>query len=219
MFNFVVYFPIMEFTDKQITILETAEKLFADKGFDGTSVRDIADEADINVAMISYYFGSKEKLLESLFTFRAVDTVRILESMLHDVKLTPLEKINRLIDYYIDKFQTQHSFYKIMMREQVADHRNVTSELIYNFKKRNQDLIKQLIHDGQKNGSFKKNIDIPILMTMLIGTISHLFATQHYYKQINQLQDMKDEHFNHHLKKKLSTYLKVLFKTVLTHEA
>jgi AcrR family transcriptional regulator len=55
----------MEFTDKQIQIIDIAERLFAERGFDGTSVRDIADEAGINVAMISYYFGSKEKLMEA----------------------------------------------------------------------------------------------------------------------------------------------------------
>ncbi|MEO6348401.1 MAG: TetR family transcriptional regulator, partial [Aquaticitalea sp.] len=59
----------MSLNDKQIQILEVAEKLFAEHGFDGTSVRQIAHEADINIAMISYYFGSKEKLLEALFNF------------------------------------------------------------------------------------------------------------------------------------------------------
>jgi AcrR family transcriptional regulator len=52
----------MDFNDKQIKIMEAAEELFAEKGFSGTSVRDISDAADINVAMISYYFGSKEKI-------------------------------------------------------------------------------------------------------------------------------------------------------------
>jgi len=52
--------------DKQIHILQMAEKLFAENGFDGTSIRDIAKEANVNIAMISYYFGSKEKLLEYL---------------------------------------------------------------------------------------------------------------------------------------------------------
>jgi AcrR family transcriptional regulator len=37
------------------------EELIAKKGYEGTSVRDICSKANINVAMISYYFGSKEK--------------------------------------------------------------------------------------------------------------------------------------------------------------
>ncbi|HNP53387.1 MAG TPA: TetR family transcriptional regulator [Ferruginibacter sp.] len=49
-------------SDKRQHIIENAEILFADKGFEGTSVRDIAKQAGVNLAMISYYFGSKEKL-------------------------------------------------------------------------------------------------------------------------------------------------------------
>ena len=59
-----------DLNDKQIQILEVAETLFAEKGFDGTSIRDISKVAKINVAMVSYYFGSKEKLLESLVLFK-----------------------------------------------------------------------------------------------------------------------------------------------------
>ena len=50
-----------EFNEKQLEILQVAEQLFAEEGFDGTSVRDIAKKANVNIAMISYYFGSKEK--------------------------------------------------------------------------------------------------------------------------------------------------------------
>ena len=52
-----------DFNDKQIQILQVAEKLFAEKGFDGTSIRAISKLAKINIAMVSYYFGSKEKML------------------------------------------------------------------------------------------------------------------------------------------------------------
>ena len=59
-----------ELNEKQISILEIAEELFAIQGYHGTSIREIADKASINIAMISYYFGSKEKLLETLFQYR-----------------------------------------------------------------------------------------------------------------------------------------------------
>lgn len=47
-------------------ILETATKLFAQKGFDGVSIREICKEADINVCMISYYFGGKKELYDGI---------------------------------------------------------------------------------------------------------------------------------------------------------
>jgi AcrR family transcriptional regulator len=209
----------MEYSEKQIQILQTAEILFADKGFDGASVRDIADEAKINVAMISYYFGSKQKLLEALFTYRSKDTIVKLEGMLENKVLQPLEKVNMMIDYFVDKFQNQHAFYKIMMREQVANLEGPTYNLIHQFKKRNQQLIKQLINEGQKTGEFIKNVDVPMLMALFFGTVSHLIGTQHYYREINNLQEMPDEQFKKLLKKKLSTQLKFIFKATLTNEA
>jgi AcrR family transcriptional regulator len=217
-FNFVLQSVNMEFNDKQVQIIETAEKLFADNGFDGTSVRDIAEEAGVNVAMISYYFGSKEKLLHALFIYRAEGTTQVLEGMLQNKELDPLQKVNVMIDYFIDKFHNQHCFHKIMMREQVANQKNATSEMIQDFKKRNQQLVKQLIQEGQKSGDFNKNIDVPILMATLIGTVSNLVTTQHFYREINNLQNMPDEQFQKLIRKKLSTHLKFLFKAILTHE-
>ena len=45
------------FNAKQIHILNVAEELIAQNGFEDTSVREISKKANINVAMISYYFG------------------------------------------------------------------------------------------------------------------------------------------------------------------
>ena len=53
------------FNAKQIHILNVAEELIAQNGFENTSVREISKNANINVAMISYYFGSKEKMMKS----------------------------------------------------------------------------------------------------------------------------------------------------------
>ena len=51
-------------------ILSTAQKLFSEKGFEGTSVRDITTEAGCNVASVNYHFGGKENLY--LETFRSM---------------------------------------------------------------------------------------------------------------------------------------------------
>ena len=60
----------MAYNDKHIQIIETAEQVVPKKGYEATTVRDIAEQAGVNIAMISYYFGSKEKLLEAVFNHR-----------------------------------------------------------------------------------------------------------------------------------------------------
>jgi len=192
--------------------METAEVLFAEKGFNGTSVRDIAEKAHVNLAMISYYFGSKDKLLESLFDYRGEHIKLKLESMVEDKTLGSFEKLDLLIDHYIEKIMNQQCFSRIMVREQVVNHTGITAELITQMKKRNQEIISKLIHQGQKN------IDIPLMMATLVGTAGHIIATQPYYREINHLQSMSDEEFQKHIKKKLSQHLKKLFKAILTNE-
>jgi AcrR family transcriptional regulator len=59
--------------DTRDRILSAAQKLFADKGFDATSVRDITSEAGCNVASVNYHFGGKDNLY--LETFRSMLTV------------------------------------------------------------------------------------------------------------------------------------------------
>ncbi|HEX7905655.1 MAG TPA: TetR family transcriptional regulator [Chitinophagaceae bacterium] len=208
----------MEYNEKQVQIMETAETLFAEKGFNGTSVRDIADKAKVNLAMVSYYFGSKDKLLEALFTYRGEGIKLKLESMIENKEMSALEKMNWLIDHYIDKVMSQQCFSRIMAREQVMNHTGATAELIYQMKKRNQEMISRLIHEGQKKGEFKKNIDVPLMMATLIGTANNLVTTQYYYREINNLQSMPEEEFQKHIRKKLSQHLKKIFKAILTNE-
>ena len=78
---------------KQIQLLDTAEMLFSRKGFDGTSVRDIAEAAGINTAMISYYFGSKEKLMEEIFERKSMNMREKVANLLKDDSLDPLQKM------------------------------------------------------------------------------------------------------------------------------
>ena len=100
----------------------------------------------------------------------------------------------------------------------MANVKGATTKLIHELKRRNQELIQQLISEGQKRGEFKKNIDVPLLMATLIGTVGHIVTTQHYYRKLNNLEGMSDEEFEKHIKKKLSNHLKSIFKAVLTYE-
>src|SRR6266487_1236817 len=194
---------IIEYSDKQMRIMEAAEELFAEKGFDGTSVRDIAEEAGVNLAMISYYFGSKEKLMESLFKYRGESIKLQLENMIENKELSSLQKVYAMIDNYIDRIMKQQCFHKILSRIQMVELKGITT---------------QLIHEGQRRGEFKKNIDVPLMMATLVGTTSHLVTTQHYYRKLNNLESLPDEEFEKLIKKKLSHHLKLVFKAILTYE-
>ncbi len=51
-------------------ILDTAERLFAERGLEATSIRDITVAAEVNLGAINYHFGTKQKLIEAVFNLR-----------------------------------------------------------------------------------------------------------------------------------------------------
>ncbi|WP_213649554.1 TetR/AcrR family transcriptional regulator [Paenibacillus sp. J23TS9] len=53
--------------DVKVVILKAAKKLFAQKGFEGTTVRQICDEAGVSLALVSYHFGGKDNVFYALF--------------------------------------------------------------------------------------------------------------------------------------------------------
>lgn len=59
-------------SDTKETILNTAEKLFAEKGYYNTSTRELTTIAKVNLSAINYHFGSKEKLFEAVITRRLI---------------------------------------------------------------------------------------------------------------------------------------------------
>jgi AcrR family transcriptional regulator len=66
-------------------ILDAAERLFARHGFYGVSVRDITEDAGVDVALVSYHFGGKRELFAAVFQRRA--------ELLNPERLAMLEKV------------------------------------------------------------------------------------------------------------------------------
>ena len=168
------------FTGKQLHILDAAERLFGNRGFEGTSVRDIAQEAGVNLAMISYYFGSKEKLLEALFAARISASRLVLEHLLGNKVMDPISKIELLVDSIVDRMIDHHAFYRIMLRAQLDRDNASISHIIGDMKLKNHELVTKLIQEGQRKKVFVKGIDVSLMMTTIIGTIYQAAAgSQH----------------------------------------
>ena len=83
-------------------ILISASKVFTEKGFSGTRTRDIAEEAGINLALLNYYFRSKEKLFEQVMKVKIVLLFGKIIPIITNEKSTLEEKIDLASEKYFE---------------------------------------------------------------------------------------------------------------------
>lgn len=197
--------------------MSAAEKLFANKGFEATTVRDIADAAGVNLAMISYYFGSKEKLLEALFAERmATGAVRIKE-IIQMKNLDPWQKIQQLIDGYVAQAVQKQDFFKVMVSEQVINKNPAVIAYLKNLRLQYLAFIGSIISEGQKKKMFAKKIDLYMLLTLMTGTVKTMIINQEFYRDALKRQKLPFKDFQKTMIENLQTHIKKSFQSILEY--
>ncbi|MGN6541334.1 MAG: TetR family transcriptional regulator [Ginsengibacter sp.] len=199
---------------KKQTIIESALKLFIAKGFEGTSVREIASDAGVNVAMINYYFVSKEKLFESVVEYRASFLQGIFTELVNNTKLTPIEKIDIVIDQTIERKFSNSEFHHLLHRELSLEHRPQLRNAISDILLKNMKQVKKIIQNGIKDGVFKP-VDIELTLTTMLGTIHYLLTSDTMCRKILDKKEGFRAFQNKQLKKRLSEHTKQLMRSHL----
>lgn len=199
----------MEWNEKQKHILYVAEALFGAKGYEGTSVRDIAQAAEVNLAMISYYFGSKEKLLQSLIRLRMEQSSLILEGLNKNRDISPVDKIDAIIDFFVDKRLNNRDFYTIVSRQLSLVNTGELVQILIEFKRRNSDMITDIINEGIKEGVFRK-VNNELTISTVIGTISQVYMSRPFYCSLLNIDQEDEETYFKIIAPKLKKHLKEL---------
>ena len=149
-------------------ILEAAKELFEEKGFDFTSVRDIAQKADVNIALINYHFGSKESLLITIFEERANETYLKLTGI-NKSEADPVVKLENAIDVMLDKIFAHRKFHQMMHNELANAQRPEVNEKIVKIIRRNRQELRNILEEGQKKKVFRQDLDVELTLGTLFG--------------------------------------------------
>ena len=187
-----------KFTEKQIHILDVAEKLIAKKGFEGTSIRDISSQANINVAMISYYFGSKEKMMSYLYRYRVMKTRESFAELAEVIKDgKPEMQMKELVKYVVNqlfKFNYFHGFVTQELRH--TEHlKDDLLEFYTTFTSKLDDVIKK----GVASGVFHHAPKPEDILTLILGSSLFVIRNKNFYelyvagKEENYLRDAEQK--------------------------
>ena len=170
-----------KFTEKQIHILDIAEELIAKKGFEGTSVRDISAMANINVAMISYYFRSKEKMMVNLYQYRVQKTREGFAEFTQTIKEgKPEMQLKEIINFVVKqliKFNYFHGFVTQELR-----HNDKVKDTLLDFYQTCVTILDEVIQKGIVSGVFKRAAKSEDIISTIIGTVVFTIRNKNFYE-------------------------------------
>lgn len=125
-------------------ILISASKVFTEKGFSGTRTRDIAEEAGINLALLNYYFRSKEKLFEQVMKVKIVLLFGKIIPIITNEKTTLEEKIDLAIEKYFEILSKNPNLPLFILSEIQKKPSNITALIPVDKLFKNSVLMKQI---------------------------------------------------------------------------
>ncbi|WP_415324482.1 TetR/AcrR family transcriptional regulator [Chryseobacterium sp. MMS23-Vi53] len=170
-----------KFTEKQIHILDIAEELIAKKGYEGTSVRDICSKANINVAMISYYFGSKEKMMSYLYQYRVLKTRENFSEFADTIKDgKPEMQMKEIIKYIVGQLFKYNYFHGFVTQE-LRHTDNLKDELL-DFYQLFVKKLDEVIKKGVASGVFTFTPKPEDILTTIIGSTLFVIRNRNFYE-------------------------------------
>jgi AcrR family transcriptional regulator len=204
--------------DKKDHILDVAERVFSDMGFDGASTRMISGEAGVNMAMLNYYFGSKEGLFLAVFERKIASFQTLLQNIGSDESISSWDKLAKCIDNYVDRIIVNNCFQKLINRELSMNKRWDLTDKITEILMINVIELKKILDEGVKNGTFGKDIDSELLIATIFGTKNYIINTPHLSSLLLE-HDIRDEKFmEEQLKPRIKNYMKRLLKAYLMND-
>lgn len=172
-------------------ILNVATVEFADKGYSGARVDEIALRTNTSKRMIYYYFGGKDGLYRGVLE-RAYAGIRTTETIVDFNALPPLDALAKLVGVTFDYHQAHPEFVRLVMNENIQ--RGATVQGLEEMKTRNASVLKilcDLIARGEESGVFRAGLS-PLDLHMTISALAFYNVANRYTFEKIFDHDMSD---------------------------
>lgn len=181
--------------DRKIRILRAAEELFAQKGYEGTSIREIGKRARTNTALIYYYFGDKESLYRSTLEEMVIEIPQHLEELLSSPEGAE-GKLRRIMQMMVTLVPRRSHFFQIIHRE-LANESPRLGYVADKYFARNYELVRSFMKEAIRGGHFR-DLDLQLAPVSLVAMIIFFFYNRFLVERILGL-DPLDETFSQRL--------------------
>ena len=165
-------------------ILDVATREFADRGFAGGRVDEIADQTRTTKRMIYYYFGSKEQLFVAVLE-RAYAEIRAAEQTIDVEDLDPVAAIRRLAELTFDHHDSHPDFARLVAIENIHRAQHIAgSEAFAGQNTPVIELIDRILQRGHRHAAFRREVDAVDLHMMISAFCVFRVSNRHTFGAI-----------------------------------
>jgi TetR/AcrR family fatty acid metabolism transcriptional regulator len=160
--------------DKRRLILDAAIRVFARQGFHHCRVSDVADEAGVAYGLVYHYFGSKEEILNQIFSERwqlMLDAIAEIDR--RDVHAR--EKLYSVASFIIDSYHHEPDLMKVIIVE-VTRAANTFGRDHLDKIREAYGMIAAIVESARADGSFKEDISADFAAMCFYGAIEQLLS-------------------------------------------
>jgi AcrR family transcriptional regulator len=172
-------------TDKRKQILDAAVRVFAEHGYHGSRVGDIAEDAGVAHGLLYHYFSSKEEVLRTVF----VENWGELLARFRAVEATDepaAEKLEGIAKILLRTWRNDPALVTVMVRE-VARSREIQGQI--DEVREAFAIVQRVIEEGQAAGSFRRDLDARIASWIVYGALEEILTGW----VLGQLPDSEDD--------------------------
>ena len=168
--------PAQRNTGTREVILEAAERLFAERGFAATSVRDIVGEANTSAPSLYHFFGSKENLLVDLINDRHEAYCDELDSDLVLAK-TPFEVCQRFVKFVLTNMTKKPTTAKFLLGIMFGPRQNVPEDVVGETLARSQEIVQVRLREVTNGVSEPRIVFARMMLLGMVTPAVLLFLT------------------------------------------
>ena len=162
------------FETKRRSILAAAARVFARRGYSGTRVRDIAEEADIAYGLVYHYFGSKEDVLRTLFEEYWSLTLKVVEQIdAGDGDLR--QKLLGVAGFFLEAWRQNPDIVEVVLVEVVRGPKLLEGPNLTRVM-RILDLLESLFARHQASGEMRADADPRLTALLFMGALETLMT-------------------------------------------
>lgn len=180
--------------DAREKLLGAATKLFAEKGFAGASIRQLAEAAGVNSAMISYYFGGKEGLYEAVITAQYESLIVKFESVAAATASTR-EKLHMYAEIIRRNHTEDQPLMARLIQGELSSPTACMEKVVRKYTTRIAQIVSGILREGMQTGQLRQDIDPLFAALSLAGMLNFFFILREVTRSIVPVLEGRDAEF------------------------